>query len=539
MKAAYLALVMGAALFLLPGRGTGATLTEIPKPVAPSVEEQASPPLKPAVLPRPAQVSPEKMPAGQQEPPAPPPDAGDTGNKPPLAKPGETVQKTEEAPPETPTYPFYPALIQVDGEVPASLDNFSGAPECGTCHKKIYSEWQGSMHAAAFTDPVWRALMAMGSEETGGKTDKFCIECHTPAGLVTEDDTKAEDVFSEDTDLVSTFGVQCDVCHSISGSHGRQSPAGEPGNGAFILSPGKVKRGPYENCDTMAHKGVLSTLHTTSLICANCHQAFHFSSNLPLERTYDEWKHSVYAQKGIQCQHCHMMPVEKAVEAARTLTPPTMSGPASDLKPERSPFFPHWFLGGNYPMALREGHQDHAREIMHRLQTAASLDLEVSDAVAVPGRLLKLKVKVKNVAAGHNLPTSLVEIRQMWLNIEARDKDGRVFYHSGALDGSGTIEQDTKLFDAYAVDANGQHTIKPWKIDHFLWNHSIPPKGMEIVGYTIPVPKEITKEVRLVVKLRYRPYSQALVNRLLKDKAYQVSVVDMAEKRIVLPVMGK
>jgi len=176
---------------------------------------------------------------------------------------------------------------------------------------------------------------------------------------------------------------------------------------------------------------------------------------------------------------------------------------------------------------------------MHRLQTAASLDLEVSDAVISPGQLLKLKVKVRNVAAGHNLPTSLVEIRQMWLNIQAQDKDGRTFYHSGSLKESGAIEQNAKLFGAYAVDANGQHTIKPWKIDHFLWNHTIPPKGMEIVDYIIPIPKGITREVRLVVKLRYRPYSQALVNRLLGDRAFEVAVIDMTQKRIVLPVVGK
>jgi DNA-directed RNA polymerase subunit RPC12/RpoP len=537
MKIIHLALLMGLILFLFPGGGTGATLTEIPKPTVPTVEKQIAPPPKPAPLPEPEQVSPENIPAKPQETPASSPEIKEEekGTSP------EPAQKTEEAEesPETPVYPFSPFLIQVEGEEPVSLDDFSGAPECGVCHKNIYNQWKGSMHAAAFSDPVWRALMAMGSEETGGKTGKFCIGCHTPAGLVTGDVTKSEDVFSEDTDLVSTFGVQCDVCHVISKDHGSQTPLGEPGNGAFTLSPGKVKRGPYEDCDTAVHTGELSALHMTSLVCANCHQTFHFTSGLPLERTYDEWKHSVYAQKGIQCQHCHMMPVDKAVEAARTLVPPAMNGPASELKSERSPFFSHWFLGGNYPMALREGHQDHAREIMHRLQTAASLDLEVSDAVISPGQLLKLKVKVRNVAAGHNLPTSLVEIRQMWLNIQAQDKDGRTFYHSGSLKESGAIEQNAKLFGAYAVDANGQHTIKPWKIDHFLWNHTIPPKGMEIVDYIIPIPKGITREVRLVVKLRYRPYSQALVNRLLGDRAFEVAVIDMTQKRIVLPVVGK
>lgn len=390
------------------------------------------------------------------------------------------------------------------------------------------------MHAAAFTDPIWRAFVAMGSEETGGKIDKFCIGCHTPIGLITGDVTNVEGIFSEDTDLLSTFGVQCDACHVMSRDEAAEGINGEPGNGSFTMNPGKVKRGPYETCPSKIHQGVWSSLHVTSKVCANCHQSFH--GNIPLERTYDEWKHSVYARKGIQCQDCHMMPVDKAVEAARTLKPPVISGPASDLTPERTPFYPHWFLGGNVAMARQDGFQDHAREMMHRLQTAASLEVEVSDAVVTPGQVLKIKVKVRNVAAGHNLPTSLPWLRQMWLDVRVSDPEGRVFYHSGELTDNGDIEQGATLFGAYAVDKNGQHTLKPWEIDHFLWNHTIPPKGLAIANYTLLVPKGIRKEVRVIVKLRYRSYPQSLVNTLLKDKSFPVPIIDMVEKRLSLPV---
>jgi len=433
-----------------------------------------------------------------------------------------------------PNFPFYPSLIQLGCNSPVSLDDFTGAPVCGVCHKAIYEQWKGSMHAAAFTDPVWRALVAMGSEETGGKIDKYCIGCHTPVGLVTGDVQNVEGIFSDDTDLVSTYGVQCDACHVMSESDAAKSEIGEPGNGSFVMVPGKIKRGPYEDCDAKDHEGIWSSLHVTSKICANCHQSFH--GNAPLERTYDEWKHSVYARHGIQCQHCHMMPVDKAVEAARTLKPPVMSRPASELRDPRSPFFPHWFFGANAPMAQQNGYQDHAREIMHRLQTAATLEMEVSDAVVTPGQLIKVKVKVRNVAAGHNLPTSLTEIRQMWLNVRLSDPEGRVFFHSGDLTDTGAIEQGATIFNSVAVDKNGLPTIKPWEIDHFLWNHTIPPKGMALATYIIQIPRGIRKEVRVTVKLRYRSYPQALVNMLLKEKAFTVPVIDMAEKRLVLPV---
>jgi len=513
-------------LFVLAGWGMPSTLKELPPMVTPPTSPEGQ-------APRSGQENQvkSKMPERVVNEPQKAGTLASEGEK----APGEAIQPQEQN--QHPDYPFYPSLIRVGGEGPVSLDLFLGAPECGVCHKQIYNQWKGSLHAAAFTDPIWRALVALGSAETGGKIDKLCIGCHTPVGLVTGDVNNVERIFSEDTDLISTFGVQCDACHVMSESHGRKTPFGEPGNASFVMAPGKVKRGPYEDCDAMVHEGIWSSLHVTSKICANCHQSFH--SNFPLERTYDEWKHSVYARAGIQCQHCHMMPVEKAVEAARTLIPPEMTGPASELKPERTPFFPHWFLGANSSMASQNGFQNHAREIMHRLQTAAALEIEVSDAVVSPGQLLKVKVKVKNVAAGHNLPTSLTELRQMWLNVQALDKDGRVFYHSGSITDSGAIEQGTKLFDACAVDKNGQRTIKPWEIDHFLWNHTIPPKGVAIEEYSFLIPKGIQREVQLIVKLRYRSYPQSLVNQLLKEKAFTVPIVDMAEKRLVLPVVGQ
>ncbi len=523
--------VMIGVFLALAAGAIAATLTELPPLESPSVApsyKKTEPALKPEGQ---TATEPSGEKAGEEERGA----VTEEGKPAEEKAVGEEPAQTKQNP--HPEYPFYPSLIRVEGQASVSLDQFQGAPECGVCHKQIYQQWSGSMHAAAFTDPIWRALVALGSEETGGKIDGFCIGCHTPIGLATEDVKDVTGIFSEETDLLSTFGVQCDACHTMAQTQD-VPPIGEPGNASFTLSPGAIKRGPYEDCDAGGiHEGAWSALHVSSKICANCHQSFH--GNFPLERTYDEWKQSVYARKGIQCQHCHMMPVVKAVEAARTLVPPEMWGPASELKPERSPFFPHWFLGGNTAMARENGFQDQAREIMHRLQTAASLEVEVSDAVVTPGRLLKLTIKVKNVAAGHNLPTSLPELRQMWLNVQVSDQDGRVFFHSGDLNENGMIERDSRIFDAYAVDENGQHTIKPWKIDHFLWNKTIPPKGMAIETYTIMIPKGVRKEVKFIVKLRYRSYPQSFVNQLLKDRAFTVPVIDMVEKRLVLPVMAK
>ncbi|HYA85590.1 MAG TPA: hypothetical protein VEI57_00790 [Nitrospirota bacterium] len=54
-----------------------------------------------------------------------------------------------------------------------------------------------------------------------------------------------------------------------------------------------------------------------------------------------------------------------------------------------------------------------------RLKSAA--DLEIFP-VYRNGRLTEVKFRVKNIRAGHNLPTSLTNVRHMWLEVTMRDE---------------------------------------------------------------------------------------------------------------------
>ena len=142
------------------------------------------------------------------------------------------------------------------------------------------------------------------------------------------------------------------ACSATSATRSRrpgssETPTREPQNASFIVDPGPVKRGPYRDSDSPYHETEYSELHTKSEFCANCHNVFHPSNNFPIEDTYREWKTSVYAQAGIQCQDCHMMPVEKAIEAARTLVRPANPGRAAMGGPQREQVFTHEFVGAN------------------------------------------------------------------------------------------------------------------------------------------------------------------------------------------------
>jgi len=47
-----------------------------------------------------------------------------------------------------------------------------------------------------------------------------------------------------------------------------------------------------------------------------------------------------------------------------------------------------------------------------------------------------------NIRAGHNLPTSLTNVRQMWLEVTAKDEAGKVLFSSGAVSPDGALPDD-------------------------------------------------------------------------------------------------
>ena len=96
---------------------------------------------------------------------------------------------------------------------------------------------------------------------------------------------------------------------------------------SFVLAPGPARFGTVGDiASSPAHEGEKVELYGTSEYCAACHTIIHPLNGIRLEHTYDEWKKSVYAEKGIQCQDCHMASVADAVEVAKTLTPKRIKG---------------------------------------------------------------------------------------------------------------------------------------------------------------------------------------------------------------------
>lgn len=437
-------------------------------------------------------------------------------------------------------YPWYPSLVRWE----KTAAEFNSPSVCADCHQQQFEEWSGSLHALAFVDPVYQGELQKGIKAVGRDIARQCEGCHTAAALVSGE--LAAKKFGEFSELAMA-GVSCDVCHSVSGVTHQQTPSREPENGSLVLAPGRadgtlVKRGPLApaaECGGGFHDCVESALHRSADLCASCHQVLHYEKHFPLEATYQEWKGSAYAQKGIGCQDCHMVDTATFLRSA-ALT-----------KPDRAEYR-HFFNGANYllyhlaraaaqkagdePAAQRFGRQ--YEMAVARLQAAAELEVV---PVYAQGKLVELKVRVKNARAGHALPTSLTNIRQMWLELTVTDEGGKVLRSSGKIGPAGQLEADTRLFNSDGMGEGFHFAVDPWLVTGFSRHDTIPPRGYRDVVYGLNPPQG-SKTVKAEVTLRYRQADQQVAEALLAavpegidlkatyglDKVPELPVVNMA-----------
>jgi hypothetical protein len=449
-------------------------------------------------------------------------------------------------------FKLYPSLMVYE----KTKAGFTEPETCAGCHQDKYDEWHGSLHSLALVDPVYQGEFNKAVKAVGSEIGRHCASCHTPAGVVTGE---VSEPGLAGHSVVAKAGVSCDVCHSVSNLNHCKTPSKEPENGSFVLRPGEdgkdgpvlVKRGPLkpeEGCGGGFHDCKQTDFHDKGDLCASCHQVYHYDKHYPLEATYLEWKHSSYAQKDIHCQDCHMVDHETFVRSADTMT-----------KPQRKEYR-HYFNGANYLVyylasqaAQKNGDKDQAKRLMNqyamavkRLQKAAELEIA---PIYRGGVLAEVKVRVKNIRAGHNLPTSLTNVRQMWLEIIAKDEKGNVVLSSGAIGADGSLSTDVRKFSSDGMGSDMHFAIDPWVVTSFSSHETIPPKGYKDAYYGIAVSKS-SKQVTVEVKLRYRQADQHVAEKLLKavptdidlardygvTKIPTLPVVDMASMKSVLAV---
>ncbi|MDJ1140432.1 hypothetical protein [Marinicella marina] len=414
--------------------------------------------------------------------------------------------------------------------------NFSLEPSsnCQGCHKggNVADDsinmpnrtWMGSMKAHATRDPLFWAALDVANNDLPGVGD-FCLRCHTPDGWFRGNvkPTKASQSFIDgpngceltgnyilpESKLNDYGGVSCHYCHRI-------EPIGPGGEAGFLQNGdnwiddvacesggfGPCRNGPYNEQDYMdggstpPHAWEGSNHIQSSEFCGSCHDisspeilqngmlsiARKFWNDgvetdlpMPIERTYSEWKNSLFADliyrdsmevglsdefplllEGETCQSCHMPQSES--EAARACIFDALDVDGNGRR--KGNLRTHQFAGANtwIPQVIKTIYGDQLESINEGIKESLDLSTDYAlnklqnESALIEATLtnqtsdeLNINVKVTNLS-GHKLPTSYAEGRRMWLHIVAKDGANNAFWESGAYDeNTGILTEDTQL----------------------------------------------------------------------------------------------
>lgn len=260
--------------------------------------------------------------------------------------------------------------------VPFSTAAAAQMPEtaeyCGNCHRAIEEGWKQSVHSQAMESRLFQDALSMANADLGPHARTVCLGCHAPTIAATHDLKLNLKVTWE--------GITCDYCHSI------RSVDMSGANPKAVVVYSNVKEGPWKGLTSPAHGTAYSPVHTSSVLCATCHQ-YKNSLGFPVLTTYSEWKQGPYPAEHKGCQSCHMYRVE---------------GKVVDPRVKRT------------PKAGINLHQMPGSHSLTQLNKAIRGKLIVSH----DGGQLHVEVDVTNQGAGHMVPTGS-PLRKLILEVSA------------------------------------------------------------------------------------------------------------------------
>lgn len=167
--------------------------------------------------------------------------------------------------------------------------DFTQKKMCKRCHPAIWREWERSMHAKAWEDPIYQEAASQVEDR-----EKKCDPCHAPEPILITGIGKMPKLRAEDR----KYGVSCIVCHID--AHG-------------------AMHGPHKSENPMYHANVISEAHAKPTeLCATCHG----QPSVPEHNQVDSFKNSPAAEKGLNCASCHMPAVKRqlSVHTYETVT---------------------------------------------------------------------------------------------------------------------------------------------------------------------------------------------------------------------------
>jgi hypothetical protein len=383
---------------------------------------------------------------------------------------------------------------------------------CLPCHDEQFREWSSSMHAYAAEDPVFIAMNKRMLRETNGASAEFCVGCHAPMALrlgLTKDGSNLAEL------PTAVRGVTCYFCHatdSVEGTH----------NNALRLASDDVMRGAIRDpAKSMPHRGAYSALHDrespeSATLCGACHDVV-TPHGAHIERTFDEWKNSLYSKPGqLACGKCHMD--GRDGQAAKVPGAPMRrvhdhSMPAVDIA--LTPFFG----------------ADAQRAAVQRL-----LDQTLITKLCVKQTPLGIvaDVTLDNAFAGHEFPSGAAQDRRVWVELFAY-KAGVAIFSSGVVEdrkaASKLVDPNLWLLGDEIFTTDGRETHLFWEaarveqkqLPAAVTADPLDPRFIHSVTrtYNLPeVPDRVTTRVRM------RPLDFDLLDDLVSSGDLDPALLD-------------
>ena len=123
---------------------------------------------------------------------------------------------------------------------------------------------------------------------------------------------------------------------------------------------------------------------------------------------------------------------------------------------------------------------------------------------------VRVEVVVRTRKLGHFFPAGTVDAFDCWLELQARDGEGRVIYWSGkaADNGRGPVEPGAHFYRSLQLDAHGNVINKrnAWSTRAVMYAHLIPPGAADTAHFRLRVPTGAGPTVTLIAKLNYRKF---------------------------------
>ncbi len=453
--------------------------------------------------------------------------------------------------------PFSPSnATTFDGKFMAS-ENFISAERCGKCHTDAHPQWRESAHANSFREPFYQKNVNDLTAQKDIAFTRHCESCHNPAALFTGSLTKNPQFKKRPFD---NDGVSCIVCHSIESVNGRGIGGYTFGQPALLQKEDgtKILEATDQQIldDVPSHKrAMMREVLKKPEFCAACHKsqvpkelndykflrAFSVGDELQMSSFSKESPHPFYVRNKETCNTCHMKQEPTKFYDVSAKSKGTISA--------------HRFVSANTAIPTFYNYKDQLEETIKFLQDdkmgidifaiRRSLQGSKKEELIAPvnrknfeinqGDSITADVVITNKNIGHSFPPELRDFYEAFVEFTVADATGNPLYKSGFIKPNGQLDEKSHNYKTWLVFNNGKvndlHHI--WNTKVVAQNSQIQSGRSDVARYKFTVPKDLTGQIKLTAKLKYRRFTRVFSDYVLK-KSIDYPIVTMATSERLL-----